>query len=230
MSPDPHSRHLHVLRPPDTGGQGWADLVAFVAELTGLDPKEEALPRAGTADPSDVLAVAVASDDPVLVLPPKARMARAEGQPRVVLVPSDRSRSERRVLRGWIERIERRGVEVRQMHVMTRESHPVMWEGPGHHAEAWWNEIAQRHRAGVSTFSVRTGDPTQAILAESAACDLVVLFWRGGTSPDRARVLRDVIAGATCPLLVVQRAPLGSHDVEWPEPWGTPLHHGDLRP
>jgi len=122
-------------------------------------------------------------------------------------VPIEATRAERRVLRPWIERAERLGFEVEQLHALTTATTPGMWEGPGHHAEAWWAQARRRYRMGTATLSIETGDPADSILAAASRFDLIMLFWQGDVTAGHAATLRKVISGADRPLLLVRNPP-----------------------
>ena len=55
-------------------------------------------------------------------------------------------------------------------------------------------------------FETRAGDPAREILGVASAhgCDLIVLPWRGALDPLRARILKEVLRGAPCPVMVVR--------------------------
>ena len=205
---------LHVLVGPGTDVERWAPVVSSVAATAGLPPVIEPRPSPDSPIHLGVLAVAAVTEDPVLVLPPSGPeseiVSTSAARLDLMLVPIDRSITERRILRKWIARVEQAGLKVRQVHVLTESTRPAMWEGSGHSAQAWWDEVRRRHQMGTASLSVSSGDPATEILALTRHVDLTLLFWRGRTSPDRAAVLRQIIDGAGGPLLLVRRNPPAS--------------------
>ena len=158
---------LHVVGDRHDGYGLWAPVVSDVAALTELPAVLEGHLHNddGTGLHQGVVSFAAATSDPVLVLPLNEPPGPAEGtstpRRRRVLVPTERSRTGRRQIREWIGRAERLGFEVVQIHVLTEATAPSMWEGPGHHAEAWWAEVRRRHQIGTASLSIRSGEPAE---------------------------------------------------------------------
>ena len=200
---------LHVVGDRHDGYGLWAPVVSDVAALTELPAVLEGHLHNddGTGLHQGVLSFAAATSDPVLILPLNEPAGAAEGtstpRRRRVLVPTERTRTGRRQIREWIGRAERLGFEVVQIHVLTEATAPSMWEGPGHHAEAWWAEVRRRHQIGTASLSIRSGEPAERILTAAARSDFIILFWQGNPSAGRADTLRRLIGGADQPLLLV---------------------------
>ncbi len=220
---------LHVLVGPGTNAGRWAPVVSSAAAISGLRPVNEPRPFPESPPHRGVLAVAEATEDPVLVLPPPspetATRPTATVWPGSLLVPIDRSVTERRILRKWIARSSsRQASRLQQIHVLTESTRPAMWEGPGHHAQAWWDEVRLRHQMGSASMSVSSGDPATEILATSRHADLTLVFWRGRTSPNRAPVLRQIVDNATGPVLLVRSSPPASPPPRPATEAGIPVH------
>jgi len=157
-----------------------------------------------------------ATGTPVLVLPASdpSRPPAARARLRRMLVPMDRSLVERRTLRPLIERAQAMGVDVRQLHVLARTGLPAMWEGSGHHAEAWLVELRRRHQPTGTALAIVSGDPVERILSAGRETDLVVLCWHRDASPDRAGVVRAVLDQVAGPVLLVPVDPDPDPDPE----------------
>lgn len=188
-----------------------------VGRLAGLEAAFEA--RVGCGDDCDgleaALRLASSTEDPVLVLPGRgrARQGASSRRPKVlrrILVPMDRSVAERSVLRAWIARAQSFGSAVDQLHVLTEGNRPAMWEGAGHHAAAWHDELRRRYLAGDASLVVRRGDPIEHVTAAEPRADLVVSCWGGDLSQGRARILRRLLERASVPVLLVRTPPADS--------------------
>lgn len=204
--------HLRVLE----GGSGFdgrfAGLVRDVAGLADLPPLVSGRPAGGAPRQQAVLAFAAATPEPVLVLPAAPddlRMGAEAADPRLqrALVPIDRSAEEQPVLRWWVERAQAAGVAVEQVHVLDATTRPVMWDGPGHHAEAWHAGLRRRHQIGDAPLRVRSGDPAAGIGSMTHGFDLVIVCWKGNPASSRALVVRRVLAAVPKPLLLVRGIP-----------------------
>ena len=204
---------LHAIRSPAEPEQ-WRTLVAAVAALVGMEPVAEPRPPRGAREVQGILAAAAKMDGAVLILPDAAPTgaggAARSAQLERLLVPFDRSRAEDAVLRPVILRALDQGRAVEQVHVLTGKSEPSIWEGPGHHAQAWHDELRRRHQVGTATLQVRGGQPATALVELAARADLVVVCWDGQVAASRAKVLREILAGALSPILLLRRPASGS--------------------
>jgi hypothetical protein len=194
----------------------WRTLVAEVAALVGMEPVVELPPPGRAQDVQGILTVAAEMDGAVLVLP-NAALTAAGGAVRAarlerLLVPIDRSRAEDAVLRPLILRALEQGMAVDQIHLLTQKSQPPMWEGPGHHAQAWHDELHRRHRVGTARLQVRGGQPSAVLGELGGRADLVVVCWGGQVEAGRPKVVREILAGVVSPVLLLKRpAPGLSH-------------------
>ncbi|HET9092599.1 MAG TPA: universal stress protein [Acidimicrobiales bacterium] len=189
--------------------EAWRPLAAQVAALASLPISVELDTGERTTD--HVLRLAAVSPEPMLVLPsgepPGGHEGVLAGALRKVLAPLDLTEEEGAVLARWIERALDRGIGVEQLHVLSPSSLPAMWEGPGHHAAAWRAEMFRRHRVDGSLLALRSGDALQQIVSEAPHCDLLLVYWRGDPSRDRAGLVRSVLAEAPTPVLLVREPP-----------------------
>ncbi|HUA95269.1 MAG TPA: hypothetical protein VMB82_07050 [Acidimicrobiales bacterium] len=200
---------LHVITGP-AETERWLALVADVAALVRMEPIIEPRQPEGAGGAQAVLAAAAGMEGAVLVLPAAPTgLGGAEGPPRLerLLVPFDRSRAEDQVLRPLIRRALEQDVAVEQVHVLTEKSRPRMWEGPGHHAAAWHDELRRRHRVGTATLAVRSGQPAVVLAELGVRADLVAACWDGQVTAGRAKVLRAILASALPPPLLLLRRP-----------------------
>lgn len=204
VEPGKRDGGLKVLEPPDP--ELWRPFVADAVALTGLAPSAVACPPDGE---QALLACAAAQREPLLVLPGQPDVASPGRGLRVarVLVPTDRTATERLVLRPWVERLAAAGATVEQLHVLDRRSRPVMWEGPGHHAAAWYGEIRRRQGTGTEPLRICTGDPAVEIECAAEAFDLIIVSWGGDSADDRALVVRRLLIRRPRPTLMVRAAP-----------------------
>ena len=202
---------LHVLASPGEYGR-WEAVVHDVADLVNLEALLEPRPQGGDgpAEAEAILAAAAKMDGAVLVLPGGGGAAREVGPvaPRVrrVLVPFERSRAEGPVLRLLIRRALAKDMAVEQVHVLGEDNRPAMWEGSGHHAQEWLEELRREHQVGTALLRVRSGRTTDVLRSWAAEADLVVVEWGGKTGAERARVLRAILAGSPPPLLLLPAA------------------------
>jgi hypothetical protein len=88
--------------------------------------------------------------------------------------------------------------------VLTEDNQPRMWEGSGHNADQWFDEMRRRHGAGPETLTVVTGDPEHEFATFAMGADLVIMVWHHDASSDRAPLLRSVLQGGiTVPHLLL---------------------------
>lgn len=202
---------LVVIDGPQGGLGRWEAVVSALAGVLDLEPAVEPAPGVEGGDPIDaVLERAAAVAGPVLVLPgsapaevpppPAPALTRA-------LAPFDASDEEAAATRPLLARLQDSGMDVAQLHVVTAETMPAMWEGAGHHARAWHAELRRRHRVAEAAVEVVAGaSPAAAVLARSVEVQLVVLGWKRRAQRGRAKVVRNVLATVDVPVLLL---PLG---------------------
>lgn len=205
---------LHIIRTRDSGDSPAVGTIATAAALSGLRSVEdwiaESEPAGGRIE--SILAHAASTTDPVLVVPNTQELETRVGEPEVtrMLVPIDLTADERRLLRPWIEKALDLGMDVEQVHVLTDRTRPPIWEGPGHHAEAWRAALKLRHQTPGTALSVCSGDPAAQIVNKSLAADLVLTAWRGSTASGRSAVMHRLLTDLSRPVLLVRRVPKSS--------------------
>ena len=209
---DPTAPRLHVVGPTGDAIDAWHAVISSAVELCGVDAFEAPVAISGAGKGQCILDVASSTLDPVLVLPtgaaPSITSDASADLVLTMLVPTDLTFGEFGVLRTWIERAQSLGIDVRQIHVLTKASRPVIWEGAGHNAEAWRSEIDRRRQVRNAVLAVCSGDPAAQILEGARTVDLVLLCWSGKSDRGHPHVLRTVLERAQRPLLLVRRAPV----------------------
>lgn len=87
---------------------------------------------------------------------------------------------------------------------------PLYMDQPQHEWPSWVGEFLERLACASSLDSIRVrlslarGEPGEATLrfAEEQPFDLIVLAWRGDWGEGRAQVVKTILRGANCPVLV----------------------------
>jgi len=204
-TPNP-TRALHVLCQP-AQEITWRPFVADVAAIVAAPVAIEHRPThdIATSD-SWPLAYAAATNDPVLVLPTIDDDRSLTPNPRLqrMLVPTDRSLRERTVLTDYIRRAETLGIEVQQLHVLSDTTRPTIWEGPGHHAQAWHRELGRRHQLGSTTLEVRSGDPIEVLGTAADTTDLVMVCWKGHPANGQATIVTSILQNRNHAVLLLR--------------------------
>lgn len=205
---------LVVLHDAVAGESGsWGPLVDDLARALFLVPAYTPIDMHGIEWVDRLLQVSAGVAGPVLVLPRTAASAgTGAGRPvegtrhlsRVVVASGDAPD----VVQGagrLARHLRRGGVRTTVLVVLANGAVPSMWEGPGHHAEAWRDELHRRH-GGAESVEVLPGvGPTgSSISAHAEDADLLVLLWHRVATVGRALVARSVLGQATgVPCLLV---------------------------
>jgi hypothetical protein len=210
----------------------WALIVGDVGRALDLKPAVEVFSTGpGRSHVVDELLVrASAMRGPVLVLPagtPTRHRAPSRAAPRdvpghvghaatapgvrSVLIPSDATVAVAAGAGILRDRLGTAGVRATFLHVVTDDNRPRMWEGPGHHAAEWFNELCRRHRTQRDALTVVSGRADDQVRAYATSADLVVMLWNREAATGRASVLRSVlVAGIEVPHLLVPLAWIGA--------------------
>ena len=136
---------------------------------------------------------------------------------RRLVVPLEGSPSASAAMKHADDALCRRGREIVMLHVVTGDrpaeegSFPAPRIVDQEHYEwsAWQEEFTMRFsqcpEGGRHRVSVRVGDPAKTIVKESVSlqAELIVLSWRGSFEEGHGAVVKDLLATAPCPLLIV---------------------------
>jgi hypothetical protein len=215
----------------------WGALVGELARALGLEPDVAVLPRSvgRRAAVAAELATASTVPGPVLLLPWRGRR-RGRGRAvlgtelrrgrvpalRRVLIPSDASDDVAGGARLLRDRLAKAGFRSTILHVLTEDNRPRMWEGSGHHAAQWFDEMRRRHGASPETLTVVPGDPEHELETYASGADLVVVLWRHDVSFGHAALLRSVLQrGIAVPHLLVPLVWLDGPDLSPPDATGS---------
>jgi nucleotide-binding universal stress UspA family protein len=144
---------------------------------------------------------------PLVVVPPDA--VGRHGQPlRRLLIPLEGSGASSGPVAEVLRPILPTDVELIAIHVFTPDTVPRVLDHPARDLLLLGDEFLARHLPGASDVAFRSG-PAGARIAEMCAeerADLVVLSWSQDSSAGRAEVVREVLARATVPVLLLPAA------------------------
>ncbi len=141
---------------------------------------------------------------PVLVIP------RTYGGPmgfQRVLVPLDRSRSTSRGAEELVKRLKESGALVVALHVFDADSVPQFWDRPEYEGEHWGAQFLEHHGvsrdADLRLTSAAASAPEVLATAKKEQSELILLAWGQVLAPGRAEIVRQVLAEAPVPVLLV---------------------------
>jgi nucleotide-binding universal stress UspA family protein len=185
---------------------------AIVAALGGADVALAVIgarghPAGRRPAGSTALAVATRAAKPVVVVPPDPRDPPPAGLHRV-LVPLDGSADTARAVEQTMRWFAGSGVEIVALHVFDAATVPRFWDRPEHDHAAWTREFLARNApAAGSRLEVRSGWPSDRVLEVAGAerADMIALGWGRRLAPDRAAVVRDVLARSPVPVMLLPR-------------------------
>jgi hypothetical protein len=202
------------------GGEGAAtgltDVPGRVSELATSPNRPRTFqisPSSGSYDDLAAAMRASASGGSALFIPPGTAMPSQLNQ---VLVPHDGTPSTAAALDAIEDLAAGTEAEVVVLHVL-EASFPVepgSFQGPrmvdhdGDHWGWWREEFGRRFRHRSVDLLLRlqlaVGARSEVILqiASTLRADMLLMAWGGAPGPERARTLRSVCGGATCPVLL----------------------------
>jgi hypothetical protein len=178
----------------------WRPLVTDVARVLGLEPSYTPIDMHHREWVGRLLQASVGAPGPVLVLP------RAQAPGNAGLEPSEPAHLARVVVASGdapdvvrcagelSRRLRRDGVHTTVLVVLSNDARPPMWEGAGHHAAAWREELERRHQ-GPDRLRVLPGvsELGSAIHRHALDADVIALVWRQVATEGRALVIRSVL-------------------------------------
>lgn len=150
-------------------------------------------------------ALVTRSAKPVVVVPPHLRMPFHLD---CVLVPMERSRATAEALGGAIRTFCARGLRIVLLHVHEHDAVPPFADQPQHDTPAWIDEFVARYAPDLGDaggVELRVGSAPALVLpvAHETGADLLLLAWSRDLSPGRAAVVRQVLAAAAIPVVLV---------------------------
>jgi nucleotide-binding universal stress UspA family protein len=196
-------------------------------------PTVEAL--AGAARPADVKAVVVGTRDtpagarpagrtalqviaalskPVVVVPP---LCETPQRLQRVLLPLEGTAQTSLAPAAMLELAHDADVDVDVLHVHDEASLPLFTDQPQHETPAWTEEFVARYCPyGLRSVNVelRVGRPEEEILRVmgESDVDLLALGWNQSLLPGRGAVVREVLARASTPVLLIPV--VATHELE----------------
>jgi nucleotide-binding universal stress UspA family protein len=153
------------------------------------------------------LDVATRIEKPLVLVPPEWPPLGPKDHLRL-LVPLDGTEETSITVEALVARIARSDAEIIALHVFDDASTPLFLDRPEHDLPLWGQEFLARHCAQPgSLLQWKTGPVGAGIAdtAESEDVDAVVLGWHGVLSPGRAAAVREVLARAKVPVVLVPR-------------------------
>jgi hypothetical protein len=140
---------------------------------------------------------------PLLVVPPDTASPSVL---RRVLVPLDGTMPTAERARAIVELATANGLDVVVIHVTDPARLPAFTDQPQHETNAFTDEFLARYAPAVGVnLELRVGPPDDEVLAATSSlhADLVALAWAQVLQPDRARVVRSLLARSHVPLLLL---------------------------
>jgi Universal stress protein family. len=141
---------------------------------------------------------------PVVVVSPAVAPGRRIES---VLVPLDGTSASAAALRETVTLASSAAAEITVAHVQERQSAPPFEDHLPHEADAWSKEFIARYcpSATEATLELRVGEPREHVLdiLRQSGCDLVALGWSQDLARGRAAIVRQMLAEAPVPVLLV---------------------------
>lgn len=169
--------------------------------------------RRSTKDPRPAglvaSAIAEAAAKPVVVVPPDAVLCRP-GEFRRVLVPLDGTEETMLAAKHALNVLDGAALEVVVLHVFDTRTTPLFLDRPEYDLDAWTKEfLARAPLAPRARFTLRSGRAGAEIVrvADEEDVHLVTLAWSQDMSEGHAGVVREVLAHASVPVLLLPVKP-----------------------
>lgn len=185
--------------------------VAAAIKLRAQNANAVALVVGGHAEPDRshlaghvALRLITELDKPVVLAPPAATTTR---DIRRLLVPLDGARATAEALSDMIEAALEAVVEVTLLHVHEPAELPLFTEQPQHERPIWSREFIIRSHLQPERvqLELRVGAPEEHLLdvADQVGADLIVLGWRQDLAEGHATVVREAVARARIPVMLL---------------------------
>jgi nucleotide-binding universal stress UspA family protein len=144
------------------------------------------------------------TDKPIVVVPPEA-VRTYEVPLRRVLVPLEGSDVTSAPVIDHLCPLFVEDVELVVLHVFTAGTTPRLLDRPGRDLELWAGEFGARFCPIAARVEWRTGSVGRSVteVCNEEGADLIVLSWSQDMSPGRAATIRDVLAHAPAPVLLL---------------------------
>lgn len=143
------------------------------------------------------------SSKPVVVVPPE--FAGASHAVRRLLVPLEGSAESSQPIAEALFPLFEAEVETIVLHVFTEDTAPRMLDRPARDLQLVADEFLARHCPGATRIALR-GGPIGSCVTDVCGeedADLIVLSWSQDASPGHAAVIREVLAHAHVPVLLL---------------------------
>jgi nucleotide-binding universal stress UspA family protein len=185
--------------------------VAALAEVARRDEVEALVvgardtPAGGRPAGRTALQVIESLSKPVVVVPP---LCRTPPRLQRVLLPLEGTARTSLAPTALLELAHDADVDVDVLHVHDEASLPLFTDQPQHETEAWTEEFVARYCPyGLRSINVelRVGRPEEEILraVDETGVDLLALGWNQTLLPGRGAVVREVLARASTPVLLI---------------------------
>jgi nucleotide-binding universal stress UspA family protein len=161
------------------------------------------------------------SDKPVVVVPPEAVSPPVF---RRLLIPLEGTDTTSRAVIERLRPLIADEIEVVVLHVFTEATLPPMLDRPEYDLEILGQEFLLRHFPHATSIELRPGPVARRVGEVSAEerSDLIVLSWSQDSSGDRAKVIREVLAGSPIPILLLPATPPDMGPVDCSDDGGVP--------
>jgi hypothetical protein len=141
---------------------------------------------------------------PVVVVPREMRRTPSR-RIRRLLVPLEGNEDSSEPVRQALESLIATSVDVAALHVFTKDAVPPMLDRPQRDLQLWSDDFLVRFCPTASTLELRTGSIGRGVedVCDALAPDMIVLSWAQDNTPGHAAVIRDVLARATIPVMIL---------------------------
>jgi nucleotide-binding universal stress UspA family protein len=151
--------------------------------------------------------VAQQAAKPVVLVPARARLPR---RIRRVLLPLDGTARSAAAVAEAAERFARSGAELVVLHVFDAQTVPKFWDQQAHARQAWEQEFLARYCAlPGARLELRSGAAAEHVakVAVAEQADMIALAWSQRLGPGRAAAVRQTIAEAEVPVMLIPMPP-----------------------